>query len=109
MVRYHIRRDGTPGVCKARTGKCPLSTVGQHFDATTANRISEMVCSANASYDRLSHDGDSDAVAVSKSLVDSGAFTMLSHNPLLVYMNDSSIVAIADVVSSSIGYQTGGE
>jgi hypothetical protein len=32
--RYHIRRDGTPGLCRATTKPCPLG--GEHFDSLDA-------------------------------------------------------------------------
>lgn len=32
MPRYHIKRDGTPGVCYAKSGNCPLGGQGDHYD-----------------------------------------------------------------------------
>lgn len=32
MARYHIKADGTPGVCHAGTGKCPYGGVTNHFE-----------------------------------------------------------------------------
>ena len=31
MARYHVKKDGTPGICHAQPGKCPLGGEGQHF------------------------------------------------------------------------------
>lgn len=31
MTKYHIKADGTPGVCRAKTGNCPLGGEGEHF------------------------------------------------------------------------------
>ena len=35
MVRYHIKKDGTPGVCRARN-KCPLGGENEHFSSQEA-------------------------------------------------------------------------
>lgn len=32
MNRYHITKNGTPGVCKAKPGNCPLAGTNEHFD-----------------------------------------------------------------------------
>lgn len=32
MTRYHIKADGTPGICRAKN-KCPLGNDTQHFDS----------------------------------------------------------------------------
>lgn len=31
MTRYHVKKDGTPGVCHAQEGNCPLGDSSQHF------------------------------------------------------------------------------
>ena len=31
MARYHIKKDGTPGICHAQPGKCPLGGMSQHY------------------------------------------------------------------------------
>lgn len=31
MAKYHIKKDGTPGVCRAQDGKCPLGSNDEHF------------------------------------------------------------------------------
>lgn len=31
MAKYHIKKDGTPGICRAK-GKCPLGGEQEHFD-----------------------------------------------------------------------------
>lgn len=36
MARYHIKKDGTPGVCHAQPGKCPLGGEGQHSPTAQA-------------------------------------------------------------------------
>lgn len=33
MTKYHIKSDGTPGVCRANAGNCPLSSDSEHFDS----------------------------------------------------------------------------
>lgn len=44
MANYHISRDGTPGVCKAEKGKCPLGANQPHFpDRYSAEMFSDNV------------------------------------------------------------------
>jgi hypothetical protein len=31
MAKYHLKADGSPGVCKAQPGKCPISNDSEHF------------------------------------------------------------------------------
>lgn len=31
MVKYHIKKDGTPGVCRAQNKKCPYGSESEHF------------------------------------------------------------------------------
>ena len=31
MAKYHVKKDGTPGLCKAQEGNCPLGDSSQHF------------------------------------------------------------------------------
>ena len=31
MSKYHVKKDGTPGVCHAQEGNCPLGDSSQHF------------------------------------------------------------------------------
>lgn len=33
MVKYHIRKDGTPGVCRATKNPCPLGGKNEHFES----------------------------------------------------------------------------
>lgn len=33
MAKYHIKKDGTPGVCRAKEGNCPLGGSESHFDS----------------------------------------------------------------------------
>lgn len=32
MVKYHIKKDGTPGICKAKQN-CPLGDTNHHYDS----------------------------------------------------------------------------
>lgn len=36
MARYHIKKDGTPGLCHARPGFCPLGGEGEHYPSMEA-------------------------------------------------------------------------
>lgn len=36
MAKYHIKKDGTPGVCRAKNGNCPLGGNENHFDSMEA-------------------------------------------------------------------------
>ena len=31
MAKYHVKKDGTPGICRAQEGNCPLGDSSQHF------------------------------------------------------------------------------
>ena len=31
MAKYHIKKDGMPGVCRAQNGKCPYRSESEHF------------------------------------------------------------------------------
>jgi hypothetical protein len=33
MAKYHVKKDGTPGVCRAQEGNCPLGDTSQHFSS----------------------------------------------------------------------------
>ena len=33
MAKYHVKKDGTPGLCKAQEGNCPLGDSSQHFSS----------------------------------------------------------------------------
>lgn len=33
MAKYHVKKDGTPGVCRAEEGNCPLGDSSQHFSS----------------------------------------------------------------------------
>lgn len=33
MTKYHIKKDGTPGVCRAKNGNCPLGGSESHYDS----------------------------------------------------------------------------
>lgn len=36
MAKYHIKKDGTPGLCRAKEGNCPLEGSESHFDSMEA-------------------------------------------------------------------------
>lgn len=47
MTVYHIKQDGTPGVCKAKPGNCPLGGAGLHFDSVEqAEHVSQAIMEA---------------------------------------------------------------
>lgn len=31
MAKYHVKKDGTPGICRAQEGNCPLGDSNRHF------------------------------------------------------------------------------
>ena len=33
MAKYHVKKDGTPGICHAQEGNCPLGDSSQHFSS----------------------------------------------------------------------------
>lgn len=52
MANYHISRDGTPGICKAKKGECPLGANQPHFpDRYSAEMFSDNVNEIRASGD----------------------------------------------------------
>ena len=36
---YHIAKNGTPAICKAQPGKCPLGNQDEHFDTVEEAQI----------------------------------------------------------------------
>ena len=47
MTTYHIKQDGTPGVCRAKAGNCPLGGTSLHFDtAEQAEHVSQAIMEA---------------------------------------------------------------
>ncbi len=43
MVKFHIRKDGTPGKCTASKGTCPLGGQSAHFETEDEARASAQV------------------------------------------------------------------
>lgn len=33
MQKYHIKKDGTPGICRAKPGNCPLGGENEHYNS----------------------------------------------------------------------------
>ena len=31
MAKYHVKKDGTPGICRAQDDNCPLGDTNEHF------------------------------------------------------------------------------
>ena len=47
MTTYHIKQNGTPGVCHAKSGNCPLGGTSLHFDtAEQAEHVSQAIMEA---------------------------------------------------------------
>ena len=38
-MSYHIAKNGTPSICKAQPGKCPLGNQAEHFDTVEEAQI----------------------------------------------------------------------
>lgn len=38
-MSYHIAKNGTPAICKAQPGKCPLGNQDEHFDTVEEAQI----------------------------------------------------------------------
>lgn len=51
MTKYHIKRDGTPGVCHAVKGHCPLGGADNHF--TTQEAAQQAADERNANESNL--------------------------------------------------------
>ena len=48
MAKYHVKKDGTPGVCHAQEGNCPSGDSSQHFSSKVeaqdyADKINEQI------------------------------------------------------------------
>lgn len=44
MTKYHIKKDGTPGICRAAEGNCPLGSEAKHY---ATKEEAETVAQAN--------------------------------------------------------------
>ena len=56
MAKYHIKRNGTPGVCNAQEGNCPLGDVKQHYNSLEeANNAADLVNEKNILIENLSN------------------------------------------------------
>ena len=38
-MTYHIAKNGTPAICTAQPGKCPLGNQDEHFDTVEEAQI----------------------------------------------------------------------
>ena len=38
-MSYHIKKDGTPGICRAKNGNCPYGDLSEHFPSTEEAQI----------------------------------------------------------------------
>lgn len=44
MAKYHIKKNGTPGICNAQEGNCPLGGIKQHYNSLEeANNAADLV------------------------------------------------------------------
>lgn len=49
MAKYHISADGTPGLCRATVGKCPLGGEGEHYSSEQeAYEASQKIMESNS-------------------------------------------------------------
>ena len=49
MTKYHIRKDGTPGICHAQEGNCPLGGSENHVEAETLEQAQQYFDDKNES------------------------------------------------------------
>ena len=61
MAKYHVKKDGTPGLCKAQEGNCPLGDSSQHFSSKAeaqeyADKKNEIAARNKEIYDNLNKD-----------------------------------------------------
>lgn len=52
MAKYHIRKDGTPGICHAQEGNCPLGGSENHVEAETLEQAQQYFDDKNESFKR---------------------------------------------------------
>ena len=56
MTKYHIKKNGTPGICNAQEGNCPLGGVKQHYNSLEeANNAADLVNEKNILIENLSN------------------------------------------------------
>lgn len=77
MARYHIKRDGTPGICRAKPGNCPYGKDSPHFESIEATQsFSDLkinIDSGNLDYlteDKIYSLNDQEAQSIRNSLGD---------------------------------------
>ena len=49
MTKFHMKRDGTPGVCTAEEGNCPLGGNENHVEAETLEQAQQYFDDKNES------------------------------------------------------------
>src|SRR5574344_1753208 len=52
MAKYHIRKDGTPGICHEQEGNCPLGGSENHVEAETLEQAQQYFDDKNESFKR---------------------------------------------------------
>ena len=50
MTRYHMREDGTPGICHAQEGNCPLGGSENHVEAETLEQAQQQFDDKNENF-----------------------------------------------------------
>src|SRR5574344_889474 len=50
MAKYHIRKDGTPGICHAQEGNCPLGGSENHVEAETLEQAQRQFDNKNEDF-----------------------------------------------------------
>ena len=38
-MTYHIKKDSTPGICRAKNGNCPYGDISEHFSSKEEAQI----------------------------------------------------------------------
>lgn len=54
MTKYHIRKGGTPGICTAQPGRCPLGGLESHIEANSVEEAQRQFDGRNEKIAELS-------------------------------------------------------
>ena len=57
MAKYHVKKDGTPGICRAQDGNCPLGDTNEHFsNVQDAQEYADKLNEQRIKRDKLGND-----------------------------------------------------
>ena len=90
MANYHIRRNGTPGICRAMVGRCPLGDSNQHY--STLEEAREIANSQNESL--FGVHSDCELLTYERKKKDREKYSSLEANKRGEWIEDQLTIAI---------------